>query len=290
MARPTATDNTTIAACYATALLVGAVTVMALPRQPTLIAAAGASLTATLTVFTYSRVTGNSSCYDAYWSLAPLALAGWWAWAWAGLPLRMAVCLALLGLWGLRLTYNWYSGWSGMSHVDWRYLQLREQTGRGWFFVDLFGIHLFPTGLVFIGMLGVHAATTGGRPVGAWDAVGVLFGLTSLFFEGIGDWQLRRFQRNRKTDDEVLDTGLWSWTRHPNYFGEICIWVSMAAFGTAARPDAGHVWFGPLVMCMLFVYISIPLLEKRMLAKRPQYAETQRRVSMLLPLPPRTTR
>jgi steroid 5-alpha reductase family enzyme len=80
---------------------------------------------------------------------------------------------------------------------------------------------------------------------------------------------------------------LWAWSRHPNYLGEILVWVSLALFGLAAAGFVWWAWVGAAGMLAMFVFVSIPLKETRMLARRPGYAERQRRVSLLLPLPPR---
>ena len=112
-----------------------------------------ADLLATLVVFGFSRWYGNSSFYDAYWSLAPpLLLLYWWAQAGAGAdPVRVVLVTLVVVLWAVRLTANWVYTFPGMHHEDWRYPMLRERAGRWEAVVDLFAIHVFPTLQVFAG-------------------------------------------------------------------------------------------------------------------------------------------
>src|SRR5262245_5678521 len=120
-----------------------------------------ADIAATIVVFAVSTLVRNASVYDPYWSVAPPAIAiAWLALVGGGTTVRQAIVVALILLWGTRLTANWASTWRGLRHEDWRYGQLREQTrGRMPFWVvNLGGIQLMPTLLVFLGMLPVWPA------------------------------------------------------------------------------------------------------------------------------------
>lgn len=257
----------------------------------TLLVALGADVAATLVIFAFSVRFDNSSFYDPYWSVAPLPVAIYFALSSASgaATLRQGLLLGLLALWGARLTWNWWRGWSGLDHEDWRYVELRRKHGRGYWLVSLTGIHLMPTLLVFGGLLPAWAALAGpGRALGWLDAVGALVALTAIAIEALADQQLRAFrQRSDRQPEEILESGLWATSRHPNYFGELLFWWGLLLLGLAAAPGAWWTGVGALGMTGLFLFISIPMIDARMLARRPAYGERMRRVSALIPRFPR---
>ena len=110
-----------------------------------------------------------------------------------------------------------------------------------------------------------------------------------LLIELVADIQMHRFIRTRQPG-QVMDQGLWAWSRHPNYFGEISFWLALALFGLAADPDAWWVLVGVVGMFAMFQLASIPMMEKRSLERRPSYAGVIDRVPRLVPRPPRRAR
>ena len=254
-----------------------------------------ADVIATVVVFVFSRAFRNSSFYDAYWSvIPPLLLAYWWSHGPVGLDsLRCWLLAVVVGYWALRLTGNWVYGFPGLHHEDWRYPMLRDGAGRFAFLADLFGIHLLPTLQVFVGMLPAYVAVTtpaAGLVWLAWLAFAI--GIASVTIELVADVQMHRFVawspgKSRKPG-AVMDRGLWGWSRHPNYFGEIGFWFSVALFGLSASPRNGWWLFaGVALMVAMFLGASIPMMEKRSLQRRPQYQLVIDRVPRLVPRPPR---
>jgi steroid 5-alpha reductase family enzyme len=250
-----------------------------------------ADVLATLVVFVFSRAYGNSSFYDAYWSVVPPALLFFW-WSQSGVhQLRCWLISAVVVLWAIRLTANWLYSFPGLHHEDWRYPMFRERAGRWEFIVDLVTIHLIPTLLVFAGMLPVYVAVTrSGGDIGWLTAIALIVGLAAVALELIADAQMHRFVRHMADGrkDEAMDRGLWSWSRHPNYFGEFSFWVSLALFGIAAAPaEAWWLSLGALGMLGMFLGGSIPMMETRSLERRPGYQAVIDRVSRFVPRPPR---
>lgn len=247
-----------------------------------LVIVAVADLGATIVVFAFSRAFDNSSFYDAYWSLAPVTIA-WWLALLPGdsLTLRQWLVLGLVSLYGARLTFNWARGWTGLGHEDWRYVDLRKSSGKLYWVVSFFGLHFFPTVCVFLGVLPLHAVLIEARAGFSWlDIVAALVTLGAIVIEAVADEQLRNFRASKAK--EICEVGLWSVSRHPNYFGEISFWFGLWLFGVAA----GAPWWsasGVVAMIALFNFASIPLAEKRSLERRPGFAEHQRRVSKLIP-------
>lgn len=249
-----------------------------------------ADLIATLVIFLFSQYYGNSSFYDAYWSVIPPFLALYWlVVGQAQAPvLREILVMGLILYWATRLTLNWALHWEGMHHEDWRYLMLRERAPKMSLLVDFFGIHLFPTLQVFAAMVPVYAVyCLGERQLNWLDllATAVTFGAITL--QLVSDQQLHRFIATRR-EGEQLATGLWAWSRHPNYCGELGFWLGMLLFGLAAYPQ-GWYWLGAgfVLMTLMFLFASIPMMEQRSLERRPNYQQIIDTTSMLLPWPPR---
>ena len=250
-----------------------------------------ADLLATVVVFVGSRLHHNSSFYDPYWSVLPPLLAIAW-WAKSDVPIddvRAWLVLTVIGVWAVRLTGNWIYTFPNLNHEDWRYPLLREKAGRWEFAVDLMAIHVIPTFQVFAGMLPVYVVLTyGDRAVGWLDAVALLVGLGAVVIEFVADVQMHRFAAT-KQPGQVMDRGVWSWSRHPNYFGEISFWLALALFGLAAAPATWWwIFIGTLLMIAMFLGASIPMMEQRSLERRPSYQAVIDRVPRLVPRPPRS--
>lgn len=279
-----------VGAAYAVALLAASASTRALADLHPLWTVAAADVAATLVVFVFSRAFDNTSVYDPYWSLAPAFIGGWLAFV-PGQPRafdpRQLLVLTLCIVYAVRLTWNWARGWAGLAHEDWRYAELRPRTGRLYWVVSLLGLHLVPTALTYLGSLPLYdALVTGGGPLGALDLVAAAVTFGAIAVETVADEQLRHFRRDAKGEGEICQLGLWRYSRHPNYFGELAFWFGLFLFGVAA---GGPLWHGAGVVALvaLFVTVSVPLAERRSLKRRPQYAELQRRVSALIPWFPR---
>jgi len=250
-----------------------------------------ADCVATLVVFAASMAFENSSLYDPYWSAAPPVIALYWASAPIGVevvPARQWLVLALVFAWGIRLTLNWARGWPGLHHQDWRYDELRDNTNAPYWLVSLTGIHFFPTLIVFVGCLPLYAALAiDARPLGILDALAFAVTASAIALETIADEQLRAFNRT-KQPGEICTRGLWAWSRHPNYLGEMGFWWGLWLFGLAAAPEWYWSVIGGIAVTVMFYAASIPMLERRSHARRPGWAEHAKRVPAVLPRRPRS--
>ncbi len=269
---------------YVGALAAAAITCRAMSTLDPLVALALADVAATVVVFVGSRRANNSSIYDAYWSVIPMAISVWFATLAPELGLRAG--LVLLGMfgWGARLTFNWVRGWPGLHHEDWRYVDLRKKTGKLYWPVSFLALHFFPTVLTYLGSLPMLPAMQSTAAFSWIDGLAVLVTAAAIALETISDEQLRSFRAGKPTG--ACDVGLWKYSRHPNYFGEILFWVGIWLFGVAGGAP-GWMVAGPVAMVALFLFASIPMAEKHALARRPEYAERIQQVSMLVPWFPR---
>ncbi len=290
--RPAASSRTrgraVLAAAYAAALAAALAVARALPPgvHPVAVAAA-ADLAATLVVFAFSVAFDNSSVYDPYWSVAPVPIALYWASAGEG-GLRRAWVLAIVCLWAARLTWNQLARWRGLDHEDFRYAELRARHGRAYWPLSLVGIHLMPTAWVFLGLLPLWPALSGaGRPLGALDVLAAAVAAGAVALEALADLQLRLFLLGRRDPAAVLSSGVWAWSRHPNYLGEILFWWGLWLSGVAAAPAWAWTAIGPAAITALFLTVSVPWMDRRMAAGHPAYAERLRTTPALLPWPRR---
>ena len=276
------------ALAYAVAFGVAVATAMVVPTDDPVWIAFWADVAATVAIFGFSLAYDNSSFYDAYWSVAPIPIVFYWAFHPDGLDgpwMRQALVLGIVSAWGVRLTYNWARGWTGLDHEDWRYVDKREQTGKLYWLVSLAGLHMMPTLLVFLGCWAVvPALMTGTAPFGALDVAAAALGITAIWLEGTADNQLRAFRLSNPPKEAILETGLWARCRHPNYLGEILFWWALFGFGLAAQPGAWIYGAGALSITLLFRFISLKLIDDRMLARRPDYKRRMETLPALLPL------
>ena len=275
-----------VAGCYVAAFAVASVTLLFVPEDlDSFWTVAIADVAATVVIFAFSRGLKCSSMYDAYWSVAPIVIVFYWVFhaEEAINPVRAGGVLFLVTWWGVRLTYNWARGWPGLHHIDWRYIALKEKAPSLWFFSDLFGIHVIPTVQVLLALSGAWVVLTQGTSTLSWiDLVALIVTAGAITIETVADQQLVAFAKVKR-HGEIIKSGLWAYSRHPNYFGEVTFWWGLYLCGLAADPS--YIWTiaGPLAMTGLFVGISIPWMDRRSSERRPEYAEHMKRVSGLVP-------
>jgi steroid 5-alpha reductase family enzyme len=277
-----------LGATYAAALAVALAVGWALRDRHPILVAAAADLAATLVVFASSVLHDNSSLYDPYWSVAPVPIVLYWASldAGGGSAVRRTWVLAVVCVWAARLTANQLARWGGLGDEDFRYAELRARAGPWYWPVSLAGVHLLPTAWVFLGLLPVFPALAGrGRPWSALDVAAVAVTGGAVLLEAVADAQLRRFVRRRSDPAAVLDTGVWAFSRHPNYLGEILFWWGLWLSGVAAAPHRVWTLAGPLAITLLFVGVSVPWMDRRMCARHPAWVERLRSVPALVPWP-----
>jgi steroid 5-alpha reductase family enzyme len=259
----------------------------ALPFSQTMVNVFIADVVATILVFIVSIIFNNSSVYDPYWSVAPPIIVIYLMKIFPeGNEIRQFVLLTLVLFWSIRLTVNWWRGWQGMKHQDWRYTSIAEKTGKWYWPVSFLGIHFMPTVFVFLGCLPLWYALSSSEPFGVVDVVAALVTFSATLIEWIADEQLIKF-RKTSSGKSFMNKGLWAVSRHPNYLGEISFWGGVFLFAVSATGliHSNGMWtvIGFISMIILFKFISIPLMEKRNIARKPGYQEYIRKVPALFP-------
>lgn len=204
-----------------------------------------------------------------------------------GWDARSGLLCGLTTVWGIRLSLHLLVRKLGHAE-DFRYRAMRDKQGPRFWWLSLFTVFLLQ-GLIMwlIAMVVVvPIALSLSGPLTALDGLGVVVWSVGLFFESVGDWQLQRFQRDPTNRGKVLNRGLWRYTRHPNYFGDFCVWWGLYLISIGG----GGVWtvFGPLLMSVLLMKFSgVTLLEKGILQRRPEYHAYVRQTNAFFPGPPR---
>ena len=243
-----------------------------------------ADVIATVIVWASGVILRTASAYDPYWSLQTLAIYICLLYKNQNWHVGTILLLVVISLYSFRLTLNFILGFHSLSYVDWRYKMLKEKTGKFYQVVNLFGICMFPTLVVYAASLPVMAYASI-QTFSAFDIIGLSVIVLGILLELIADIQMKKFVKNRSDRSQVLDKGLWRYSRHPNYLGEISIW-----FGVALTLIISHFnyWFfiaGAVINLLMFLFISIPMEEKHFKEYKPDYEQYKNDTSMLLILP-----
>lgn len=270
---------------YGLAFAVAAVTVAMAPAWHPLWVTLVADVAATLIVVAVGMAVRNASVYDPYWSVAPPIILAYWIWL-SGLEtvsLREGLVFLLVLAWGVRLTVNCMRRWRDLSEEDFRYRDLRAGSGIWFPFVNLFGIALFPTLLVFAGCLPLYPVTLSSTPLGLLDGLAFAVTAGAIFLESVADEQLVRFKKTNPETGQICTSGVWGLSQHPNYLGELLFWWGLWLFAVAAEPDWWWTVVGPLAMSALFHFISIPMMLTRKRQRYTDYDEQVKDIPVLIP-------
>lgn len=227
------------------------------------------------------------SIVDPFWGTG-FVIVAWLSWSInSPTAIRIVVLASLTTIWGLRLSL--FLGWRNWGQgEDRRYAAMRSKHGRRFWWVSLFTVFLLQAGLLWFVSLPIQcaAALNSTRPLGWTDAAGIAMWGVGLFFEAVGDWQLAQFKMEPSNAGRVMDLGLWRYTRHPNYFGDFCVWWGLYLIATAG--GASLTIFSPLLMTFLLLKVSgVSLLERTIADRRPEYIAYMARTNAFFPGPRR---
>ena len=233
----------------------------------------------------YSLARRNVGIVDSLWSLMILAVLAVYVLQ-AGLTgARATLVLALLAIWAVRLSLHITVRNHGEPE-DRRYQAIRANNEPNFELKSLYIVFGLQAFLAWLIAMPTVAAAASAAPLGWLDFAAVLLWATGMFFEVVGDWQLARFMKTRDSKEAVMDSGLWRYTRHPNYFGEAVIWWGFFLFAVAG----GGWWtaLSPVLMTFLLMRVSgVALLEKDIAERRPAYRDYIARTSSFIPAPPK---
>jgi len=234
-----------------------------------------------------SLILKNASIVDIVWGLG-FAITSWvLAITIDGDSTRQILLAVMVGSWGLRL--GGYLAKRNIGHgEDWRYKAMRKKKGARFGLISLVTVFGLQGVLMWVVSLPVMFGNSDATPgVGPLAVIGVMVWAVGLSFEAVGDWQLVQFKKDPNNAGKVMQTGLWSLTRHPNYFGDALLWWGIGIVG--AETGSGVIGFiGPVVMTVFLLRVSgVPMLERSLMKRREGYAEYAARTSSFIPRPPK---
>lgn len=268
-----------VAIVYIIATVVGVVTFKALRLdwwQSLLIA----DSVATVVTFVFSLVFGNASVYDPYWSVQPPVILTAFAMGRTITSFGVMLLIAVT-FWAVRLTANWAYTFRNLNHQDWRYTMLCEKTGAFYPVINFVGIHMVPTLVVYGCILPAVYAIREGLSANIGSVIFLCLSVMATAMQGVADIQMHRYQKNRTT--EFIRTGLWKYSRHPNYLGEILMWWGVALAVVCTAPDAFYLCAGAVANTVLFFAVSIPMADGRQ-SRKEGFSDYKKQTRMLLPI------
>jgi steroid 5-alpha reductase family enzyme len=243
---------------------------------------------AALCTWLLSLLRRNVAIVDSLWPLMFLIAAMTYARAAAAPGARAALAVMLVTVWALRLSI--YITWRNWGHAeDRRYQAIRARNEPHFAFKSLYLVFVLQALLAWIISLPLLGAVLGASPLRMLDFAGMGLWLVGFAFEAGGDWQLSRFKADPANQGQVMDRGFWRFTRHPNYFGDFCVWWGL--YCMAASAGAWWAVIGPILMSILLMRVSgVTLLEKDIGERRPKYSDYIRRTNAFFPGIPKRSR
>ena len=240
-----------------------------------------ADAAATVFVFIFSLIFKNASVYDPYWSVQPVVIAVCFAVSHKITPATVLLLVSIV-YWGVRLTGNWAYVFGGLNHQDWRYTKLEKENGRLYQLINFTGIHMMPTLIVYLCTLPAVFVIREEHIANAGSFAGAAVCICAATLQLVSDVQMHKFRKSGQKG--LIRTGLWKYSRHPNYLGEILMWWGIAVQAVSVMPNRWWLAAGAICNTLLFLTVSIPMADKRQSAKEG-YAEYRTATRSLLPIP-----
>lgn len=200
------------------------------------------------------------------------------------LDFRGILAGGLMLLYGVRLTSNFLRDWPGLTKEDWRYVDFRTKFPKLYWLISFSGIHFFPTVLVYLACIpAYYAIVESDGSFRIWDVLGALIFLGSIILSYIADEQMRNFRERATQSGLVMNQGLWQYSRHPNYLGEVLGWWGLWLFALGLSYEYYWTVIGAVAITCLFYFISIPLMDNRSLKRRPTFKAYMEQTPSLFP-------
>ncbi len=227
-----------------------------------------ADVVMTIIIFIVSIKIDNSSVYDPYWSIIPVFIVLAWIVDLGVMNTFSIITLLGVIVWSYRLTRNWAIDFKGFTHEDFRYVDFRNKFKKGYWVISFIGIHLFPTLIVLLGLVPLLFVFTHSVEYVSLIYIGVVTMILGAAISFIADAQLREHKFN--FPNKSITTGLWKYSRHPNYFGEVLFWFSIFIVSLST---GGHLYnsLGFISMFLLFNFYSVPKMEAKLLKNKDDY-------------------
>lgn len=247
-------------------------------------------LIATIVVYLASIIYKNSSFYDPFWSVVPIPIVFYIAFWPVSKNLdyeKIVLFIIPILFWGIRLTFNWVRRWEGLNDEDFRYVDLKSLKFSK--LIDFFGIHIYPTLQVNLSLLPTYyGLSISTNTANIWLYLASLFTFMAVILELVSDNQLWNFKKDKLNNDKFIDTGLWKFSRHPNYLGEVLYWWGIFFMLLSVDNSYWFLFICPLSMNLMFSLITCSMMDKRSLEKREGFKEYMNKTNQLIIWPFKT--
>jgi len=243
-------------------------------------------IVATLIIYLASVLAKNSSFYDPFWSIAPLPIIiylSFMSYEKDENLLKVLVILIPVTYWSLRLTNNWRRSWKGLSHEDFRYIDLKTRFKKFPYLIDFFGIHLYPTLQVNFSLFPLYyyfLSDFSPMPIALY--IFSFFTIGAVFLEHLADEQMREFRSQPENKGKTMNRSLWKYSRHPNYLGEVLFWWGLYLMTLSVNLNFWWLIICPLSMTLMFTLVTCSMMDNRSLLNRPDYSTYMAKTSQLL--------
>ena len=245
------------------------------------------SVTPMVIVYIFGLILDNTSIINPYWSIQTPILMMFLMIEYNAFSLGAVLYFMVFVLWALRLSINYVLVYTGLQYEDWRYKKIKERTGKVYFLVSFLFIFIMPTLVVFVSSLPMYLYILKGCRFELLQMIGLGVMLIATFYQTQADYEMHLFIKNRSSNKTVYDSKLWKYSRHPNYFGEMVLWLGVAFVFITAQSDMWYVVFCALPVILLHLFIAIPISEKHYLTYKIGYDIYKKNTHMLLPIPKR---
>jgi len=243
-------------------------------------------IVATLIIYLASVLAKNSSFYDPFWSIAPLPIIiylSFMSYEKDENLLKVLVILIPVTYWSLRLTNNWRRSWKGLSHEDFRYIDLKTRFKKFPYLIDFFGIHLYPTLQVNFSLIPLYyyfLSDFSSIPIALY--IFSFFTIGAVLLEHLADEQMREFRSQPENKGKTMNRSLWKYSRHPNYLGEVLFWWGLYLMTLSVNLNFWWLFICPLSMTLMFTLVTCSMMDNRSLLNRPDYSTYMAKTSQLL--------
>ncbi|MBQ8206229.1 MAG: DUF1295 domain-containing protein [Bacilli bacterium] len=243
-----------------------------------------ANVVSTIVIYIIGCIYKTASIYDPYWSIQTVVIYICLMIYYKTINVGNVIFLICILFWAIRLTYNFIHGFNDISYIDWRYKMLKEKTNKLYPIVNLLGIHLVPTLIVYFASIPSFLYVINNNNFKLINVVGLLIMILATLLELISDYNMIQFKKVRKDKNEIINIGLWKYSRHPNYLGEILFWYGVSLTFILSNVSLWYVIIGAILNTLLFVFISIPMAENHLSSYKENYSDYKQKTRMLLPL------
>ncbi|MCR5231458.1 MAG: DUF1295 domain-containing protein [Acholeplasmatales bacterium] len=244
-------------------------------------------LTPMVIVYIFGLVLDNTSIINPYWSIQTPVIMMFLMIEYQAFNIGTVLYFMVFTLWAIRLSINYAIEYTGINYEDWRYKKIKQKTGKVYFLVSFFAVFIMPTLVVFVSSLPMYLYIKEMHSFGLWQMIGLGIMTMAIFYQTQADYEMYLFRKNRSSNKVVYESKLWKYSRHPNYFGEMILWMGVCFVYISAENAKWYAIFCCLPVILLHLFISIPLSERHYLSYKDGYDIYKKNTHMLLPIPKR---